>query len=91
MVPVNNESSVVVCTCADNSTQPPLVIYKGKGLYRDRFIKVDDQNVKPSHSNKGCTADKLAIKWLLQAFDVATDEHARGQPRFLPMDNHRMH
>ena len=35
---------VVECTCADNSMLSPLVIYKGKGLYRCWFTEVDDQN-----------------------------------------------
>ena len=69
---------------------PPLVIYKGKGLYRGWFTEVDDQNAKFAHSNKGYMTDKLAIEWV-QAFDMATKERARGQPRFLLMDNYRTH
>ena len=54
-----------------NSMLPPMVIYKG------RFTEVD-QNVKFAHSAKGYyMADKLANEWL-QAFDIATKEHAQG-------------
>ena len=82
--------TVVECTCADSSMLPPLVIYKGKGLYRGWFTEVDDQNAKFAHSDKGYMTDKLAIEWL-QAFDMATKEHAQGQPRFLLMDGHHTH
>ena len=34
--------------------------------------------------------DNLAIEWL-QAFDIAANEHAQGQPQFLLMDGHRTH
>ena len=66
---------------------PPMVIYKGKGLYRGWFTEVDDQDAKFAHSAKGYMTDKLAIEWL-QAFDTVTKEHKRGQPRFLLMDSH---
>ena len=54
---------------------PPMVIYKGKGLYRGWFTEVDDHNAKCAHSAKGYIADKLAIEWL-QAFDMETNENA---------------
>ena len=82
--------TVVECTCADSSMLPPLVIYKGKGLYCGWFTEVDDQNAKFAHSDKGYMTDKLAIEWL-QAFDMATKERAQCQPRFLLMDGHRTH
>ena len=82
--------TVVECTCADSSMLPPLVIYKGKGLYRGWFTEVDDQNAKFAHFDKGYMTDKLAIEWL-QVFDMATKEHAQCQPRFLLMDGHRTH
>ena len=80
--------TVVECTCAENSMLPPMVIYKGKGLYRGWFTEVDDRNAMFVYSPKGYMTDKLAIEWL-QAFDRATKEQARGQPRFLLMDGHR--
>ena len=67
-----------------------MVIYKSKGLYRGWFTEIDHQNAKFAHSAKGYMTDNLAIEWL-QAFDVATKEHAQGQPRFLLMDGHRTH
>ena len=82
--------TVVECTCADNSMLPPLVIYKGKGLYRGWLTEVGDQNAKFAHSYKGYMADKLAIEWL-QTFDKATKERAQGQPQFLLMDGYRTH
>ena len=41
--------------CSDNSCN-----YKGKGLFRGWFAKVNDQNANFSHSEKDVT-DKLAI------------------------------
>ena len=82
--------TIVGCTYADNSMLPPMVIYKGKGLYRGWFTGVDDQDAEFAHSAKGYMTDKLAIEWL-QAFDTVTKEHKRGQPRFLLMDSHCTH
>ena len=56
--------TVMECTCADNSMLPPMVIYKGKGLYRGWFTEIDDQNTKFAHSTKGYMTDSLAIEWL---------------------------
>ena len=66
---------------------PSMVICNGKRLYRDWFTEVDDQNTMFTHSAKGYIADKLAIKYL-QAFNIATKEHAQRKPRFLLMDGH---
>ena len=87
---VRELTTVAECTYADNSMLPPMVIYKGKGLYRGWFTEVDDQDAKFAHSAKGYMTDKLAIGWL-QAFDTVTKEHKRGQPRFLLMDSHCTH
>ena len=54
---------------------PPLVIYKGKVLYRSWFTEVDDQNAKFAYSDQGYMTNKLVIEWL-QAFDMATKERA---------------
>ena len=56
--------TVVEFTCADNPMLPPMVIYKGKGLYRGWFTEIDDQNAKFAHSTQGYMADNLAIEWL---------------------------
>ena len=82
--------TVVECTCADNSMLPPLVIYKGKGLYRGLFTEAGDMNAKFAQSDKGYVTDKLAIEWL-HAFDIAAKERSQGQPRFLLMYGHRTH
>ena len=54
---------------------PPMVIYKGKGLYRGWFTEVGDHNAKFAQSAKGYIADKRAIEWL-RAFDMATNVNA---------------
>ena len=51
------------CTCADNSLLPPMVIYKGKGLYRGWFTEINDQNAEFAHFSKGyILTDNLAIE-----------------------------
>ena len=72
-------TTVVECTCADNSMLPLPVIFKGKGLYRSCFTEVDDRNAKFALSDKGFMADKLAIE-RLQAFGMATKELATVSP-----------
>ena len=54
--------TAVECTSAGQFMQPPMIIYKGKGIYRGWTCTVDDAEASFSHINKGFIADNLALE-----------------------------
>ena len=72
---------------------PPMVIFQGKGLYRDWFDADDDyadQNAIFAHSDKGFTTNDLATQWL-SYFDTWTRDAANSQQCLLILDGRRTH
>ena len=69
---------------------PPMIIYKGKGIYRGWTSTVDDADTLFAHSDKGFITENLALEWL-HRFDTWTSIRAAGAPRFLLLDGHRTH
>ena len=84
--------TVVECTSAGQFMLPPMIIYKGKGIYRGWTTgsTIDDAEALFAHSDKGFITDNLALEWL-HRFDAWTSIRAAGAPRFLLLDSHRTH
>jgi hypothetical protein len=90
----SREWITVVETCAgDNTMLPPMVIFKGEGIYHGWFnikAKVDPRTAF-AHSKKGFTMDELALRCLRDYFDAWTKSRPNGEPRLLLLDGHRSH
>ena len=69
---------------------PPMITYKGKGIYRGWTSIIDDAEALFVHSNKGFITNNLALEWL-QRFDAWTSIRAAGAPRLLLLDGYRTH
>ena len=82
--------TVVECASAGQFMLPPIIIYRGKGMYRGWTSTVDDAGAPFAHSNKGFTTDNLELEWL-HRFDTWTSIRAAGAPRFLLLDGHHTH
>ena len=82
--------AVVECTLAGQFMLPPMVIYKGKGIYRGWTSTIDDAEALFAHSDKAFITDNLAFEWL-HRFDAWTSIRAAVAPRFLLLDSHRTH
>ena len=63
--------TVVECTSAVQFMLPPMIIYKGKGIYHGCTSTVDNAETLFAHSNKGFITDNLALEWL-HHFDTWT-------------------
>ena len=60
---------VVECTSVGQFMLPPMIIYKGKGIYHGWTSTVDDAEALFAHSNKVFITDNLALEWL-HCFDT---------------------
>ncbi|EIW54948.1 DDE-domain-containing protein, partial [Trametes versicolor FP-101664 SS1] len=67
--------TVLVTICADGSSIPPAVIYKGEAL---------------GYSKKGYVNGEISAEWIKQ-FDKYTKEKAAGRRRLLLVDGHSSH
>ena len=79
--------TVVECTSVGRFMLPPVIIYKGKDIYRGYTSTFDDAEALFAHNDKGFITDNFALEWLYR-FDAATSIRAAGAPRFLLLDGH---
>ena len=63
--------TVVECASAGQFMLPPVIIYKGKGIYGGWTSAVDDAEALFAHSTKGFIMDNLELEWL-HRFDAWT-------------------
>ena len=83
--------TLIECICADGSTIPPLVIFKGKTFPVDQVLQCTEDSWRFSCSNKGWTSNELGADWLRRCFEPATREKANMKPRILILDGHESH
>jgi hypothetical protein len=76
--------------CADGSTIPPFLIFKGKELNHTWF----NQGLPPTWtftvSENGWTTDKIGLQWI-RHFEKHTRSRTVGTKRLLILDNHGSH
>ena len=78
---------VIECTSAGQFMFPPMVIYKGKGIYHGCTSTVDDAEALFAHSDKGFITENFTLEWL-HRFDAWTSIRAAGAHRVLLSDGH---
>ncbi|KAJ8474688.1 hypothetical protein ONZ51_g7033 [Trametes cubensis] len=81
--------TIIVTICADGSTTPPAVIYKGDA-YQSNWKQDNPLNASLGYSKKGYTDGGIGIEWIKQ-FDKHTKAKARGRRRLLLVDGHASH
>ncbi|KIY52235.1 DDE-domain-containing protein, partial [Fistulina hepatica ATCC 64428] len=87
----DRENITVICTiCADGSTIPPHIIYRGKNLQKSWF-EGNVANAVISKSEKGWTDRVIGLAWLRDVFDKNTREKANGRTCVLILDGHSSH
>jgi hypothetical protein len=71
----------VECICADGTSIPPLIIFRGKSM-QHQYIPSNRRTDWPlSYNTKGWTSNEHGIEWLRQCFERQTREKANGAPR----------
>ncbi|KAG8712307.1 hypothetical protein FRC09_020010 [Ceratobasidium sp. 395] len=81
--------TVIVTICADGTSLPPTVIFKGKH-YLVKWDQDNPLNASIAHSQKGWVNGEIALAWL-RDFDEKTREKAAGRYRLLIVDGHTSH
>jgi len=81
----------IECVCADGTSLPPLIIFKGENLSRQWISASIHNNWRFSCNTKGWTSNVHGLQWLRQVFEPETHEKANGQPRLLICDGHDSH
>ncbi|PPQ94161.1 hypothetical protein CVT25_004429, partial [Psilocybe cyanescens] len=79
----------IVTICADGTTIPPSVIFKGNA-YNVRWGDNNPLNASPGYQKKGWTDDEIGIEWIKQ-FDQLTRTKAKNEHRLLIVDGHNSH
>ncbi|THU95545.1 DDE-domain-containing protein, partial [Dendrothele bispora CBS 962.96] len=86
----NRENITVLCTiCADGSSLPPAVIFKGQG-YQVKWEQNNPLNASIGYSKKGYVDGEIGVSWI-EIFDKATREKANQRRRLLLVDGHVSH
>ncbi|KAI9058893.1 CENP-B protein, partial [Trametes sanguinea] len=86
----NRENITVIPTiCADGSSIPPLVIFKGKA-FQVKWLQDNPLDASLGYSKKGWTDGEIGVDWIMH-FDLYTKEKAAGRPRLLLVDGHNSH
>ncbi|KAG9101529.1 hypothetical protein FS749_006099 [Ceratobasidium sp. UAMH 11750] len=81
--------TVIATICADGTSLPPTVIFKGKH-YLLRWDQDNPLNALIAHSAKGWVNGEIALGWL-RDFDEKTRAKAAGRYRLLIVDGHTSH
>ncbi|KAJ2929523.1 hypothetical protein H1R20_g7583, partial [Candolleomyces eurysporus] len=81
--------TVIVTICADGTSLPPAVIFKGKA-YQTSWKQNNPLNASLGYSDKGWTDGEIGVEWIKQ-FDAQTREKANGRRRLLLVDGHNSH
>jgi hypothetical protein len=83
--------TTMACICADGSSLPPLIIFKGEKLSH-QWIPADiPKDWRFDCNIKGWTSNKHGLQWLREVFEPWTQEKANGNPRLLICDGHDSH
>ncbi|RDB27179.1 hypothetical protein Hypma_004386 [Hypsizygus marmoreus] len=81
--------TVMVTICADSTSIPPAVIFKGEG-YQASWKQDNPLNASLGYSKKGYFDNKISVEWIKQ-FDKHTRDKAAGRRRLLLVDGHSSH
>ena len=82
--------TAIECICADRSTIPPMIIFKGQSLMSSWIPRTAPRNWYYAHSTKGWTSNDHGIQWV-KLFDSATANKANNKKRLLICDCHDSH
>jgi hypothetical protein len=83
--------TAIECVCADGTSLPPLIIFKGENLSRQWIPASIHNHWRFGCNTKGWTSNVHGLQWLRQVFEVETREKANGKPRLLICDGHDSH
>jgi len=81
----------IECICADGTSLPPLIIFKGENLSRQWIPASIHNDWRFGCNTKGWTSNVHGLQWLREVFEPATREKAKGKPRVLICDGHDSH
>jgi len=76
--------------CADGSTIPPFLVFKGKELNHTWFHQGLPSTWTFTVSPNGWTTDQISLQWI-QHFEKHTRQKTVGSKRLLVLDNHGSH
>ena len=86
--------SLLACICADSTSLPPSLIYKGdSGNLQNTWLEdwVPEQEAHFASSPNGWSAHALGLNWLTTVFDRYTKSKAGNRRRLLIVDGHSSH
>ena len=86
--------SLLACICADGTTLPPSLIYKGdSGDLRNTWLEdwFPEQEAHFTSSPNGWSSHALGLNWLTTVFDRYTKSKAGNRHRLLIVDGHSSH
>ncbi|SJK99862.1 uncharacterized protein ARMOST_03173 [Armillaria ostoyae] len=81
--------TVIVTICADGTSTPPAVIFKGRA-YQVNWKQDNPANASIGYSKKGWTNGKIGVEWI-KIFDEQTKTKAAGRYHLLLVDGHNSH
>jgi len=89
--PTNTEwVTLIQGACADGSSIPPFLIFKGKELNQTWFYQGLPSTWAFSVSPNGWTSNEIGLQWI-QHFEKHTRSKTIGSKRLLILDNHKSH
>ncbi|EDN05269.1 predicted protein [Histoplasma mississippiense (nom. inval.)] len=87
--------SLLAGICADGTTIPPALIYRGESRdMQDTWLEDFDPKKDQAYfaaSENGWSNDEYGLTWLKQVFDPHTKQKARNHYRLLILDGHSSH
>jgi DDE superfamily endonuclease/Tc5 transposase DNA-binding domain len=84
--------TVVECICADETSIPPMIIFKAAGLNEQILPEnIAPEDWKFAYNTKGWTSNAHGFEWLRRCFEPSTREKANGGYRLLICDGHDSH
>jgi hypothetical protein len=82
--------TAIEAICADGSSLPPCLIFKGK-VYIEAWFDDLPRDWRFEVSDNGWTTDEISLRWLQKLFIPSTNSRVRGQYRLLILDGHGSH
>lgn len=82
--------TAIECICADGSSIPPMIIFKGKSLMTSWIPPSSPKGWHYTYNIKGWTSNEHGITWV-KLFNAATADKANGKKRLLICDGHDSH
>jgi len=82
--------TVIECICANGSSIPPMIIFKGNSLMTSWIPQTAPTDWYYTYNTKGWTSNEHGITWL-KLFDSATASTTNGKKRLLICDGHDSH